>query len=135
MELGSKDSRRMENSENRFGLVQGEAGLAHPSCTHSHAQKEREANLFSDGVVLFNRSATSFPTEKERTTSFVEGSQPCQLCHSQGFLTGGVSTLAALMNPSMYSILHSTGVCGMCQSDFSGLKSKTHGICHLGELS
>lgn len=35
------------------------------------------------------------------------------------------------MKPSMYSILHSTGVCVKCQSDFSGLKSKTHGICHL----
>ena len=31
----------------------------------------------------------------------------------------------------MYSILHSTGVCVKCQSDFSGLKGKTHGICHL----
>ncbi|CAB1439985.1 unnamed protein product [Pleuronectes platessa] len=39
----------------------------------------------------------------------------------------------ALIRPSMYSILHSTGVCVMCQSDFSGVKSKTHGICHLEE--
>lgn len=37
-----------------------------------------------------------------------------------------------LVKLSMYFILHSTGVCVKCQSDFSGLKSKTHGTCHLG---
>lgn len=33
----------------------------------------------------------------------------------------------------MSSILHSTGVCIECHSDFSGLKSKKHGICHRGK--
>lgn len=39
---------------------------------------------------------------------------------------------------SMHSILHSTGVCVMNQSDFSGMKSKKHGVYHqekiFGEL-
>ena len=36
----------------------------------------------------------------------------------------------SLIGSSMRSILHSTGVCVMSQSDFSGVKSKKHGIHH-----
>lgn len=51
------------------------------------------------------------------------------MCRQQ--LIWGTSTLGSPLKPSMYSILHSTGVCVKCHSDFSGLKSKTHGICRL----
>ena len=36
----------------------------------------------------------------------------------------------SLIGSSMRSILHPTGVCVMSQSDFSGVKSKKHGIHH-----
>lgn len=46
--------------------------------------------------------------------------------------------LLYLQEHSVHSILHSTGVCVMNQSDFSGMKSKKHGVYHqekiFGEL-
>lgn len=127
----SKDSRRVEKSKNRSYLVRGESCLAQPSYRHSHRKRNiGKRTCFSP--IWVRCTLTNLPLLSwQKKRGWPQGSGHVSRFIPTDSLTGGSSMLAALMKPSMYFILHSTGVCLNCQSDFSGLKNKTHGICHL----
>lgn len=105
----------------------------------SHTAQRREDThrwnlFFMCSFLLTNQPLLFFSRQKKNGWHHRERwgeSVVSTVFRSQWLLTGGACTLTALMKPSMYSILHSTGVCVKCQSDFSGVKSKTHGISRL----
>jgi len=77
-----------------------------------------------------SRAGPGTPSQRKRTCFFSTDLQLLLLTEKKKKEKGTTS-----LNPSMYSILHSTGVCVQCQSDFSGLKSKTHWNLSSGEWS
>lgn len=127
-------NRLQKDKKTRPGLCR-EMPAWHTLLTHTSTKKKM--SLHPKVTCLFcvfvssNKSATSPLTEKERNGMTESIEERRQSLRSHRFLHRSKSAIAALLKPSMYPILHSTGVCVNCQSDFSGLKRKIHGISHL----
>lgn len=106
---GSKDFRKTESRDNRSCLVRGEAFLTHPSHTDSDTW-----TCSCVLVLCFNDLTIFFLTGKpwkDRSAS-------------------SIPIAAPRIYPCILSFIPPESVL-KCKSDFSGLKSKTHGISHL----
>lgn len=112
---GSKDFRKTESRDNRSCLVRGEAFLTRPSHTDSDTwtytlMEPVLVSLFSVLMIWLFFLLTGKPW-KDRSAS-------------------SIPTAGSRIYPCILSFIPPESVL-KCQSDFSGLKSKTHEISHL----